>query len=150
VLLLQELLVRRLAKEPPPSTPGSPDAARRKGAPIPEYRLLGHCTESTNAPESRRQWQFVFERFGLSLRLEAVGCCGMAGTFGHLAGHRETSDAIYRMSWGRHLAPGTASDPPPLATGYSCRSQAEVVDGLRIRHPVQALLQALRQSAREA
>jgi len=130
VLLLQEYLADILAASPP--RPGS-------GA----YRLLGHCTERTNAPESLRQWQFVFEKLGLSLQVEAVGCCGMAGTYGHLADQRETSDAIYRMSWGRRL---TAGGAPPLATGYSCRSQAKVVDGVRISHPAQALLQALRRS----
>ena len=134
VLLLQEWLARRLAASPP-------RAVSR------EYRLLGHCTERTNAPDSLRQWQLVFERLGLSLGVEAVGCCGMAGTYGHLAGQRETSEAIYRMSWGRHVArpPGAA---PPLATGYSCRSQAKVVDGIEILHPAQALLQELQRSGR--
>ncbi len=107
------------------------------------YRLLGHCTERTNAPASLGQWQAVFERFGLGLRIEAVGCCGMAGTYGHLAHHRDTSTAIYRMSWGRHLA-GPAGATDALATGYSCRSQAKIVDGIRIPHPAQALLRQLR------
>ena len=31
-----------------------------------------------------------------------------------------------------------------LATGYSCRSQAALVDGVALRHPVQAILDAVR------
>ncbi|HEX8908910.1 MAG TPA: FAD-binding and (Fe-S)-binding domain-containing protein [Anaeromyxobacteraceae bacterium] len=132
VLLLQEWLLRATAG----AAPRPPARA---------YRLLGHCTERTNAPESLRQWQVVFERLGLSLRVEANGCCGMAGTYGHLAEQRPTSEAIYRLSWGRHLA-AAPPDDPPLATGYSCRSQAELVDGVRLPHPAQALLQVLRQA----
>ncbi len=133
VLLLQEwLATRRL-----PAAVARPDGRA--------YRLLGHCTERATAPEALKQWQVVFERLGLSLRIDAVGCCGMAGTFGHLAAHRETSEAAYRMSWGRNLA--GATEPAPLATGYSCRSQAKVMDGVRVPHPAQVLLQELRGAA---
>ena len=31
-----------------------------------------------------------------------------------------------------------------LADGYSCRSQAKLIDGVRLLHPVQALLAAVR------
>ena len=133
VLLLQEWLARRVDARPLPAARGA-------------YRLLGHCTERTNAPGSLRQWQLVFERFGLSLQVEAVGCCGMAGTYGHLAAHRETSEEIYRMSWRRQVEPARGGDAP-LATGYSCRSQAKIVDGVRIPHPAQALLEAIRRTA---
>jgi (R)-2-hydroxyglutarate dehydrogenase len=30
-----------------------------------------------------------------------------------------------------------------LADGYSCRSQAKIIDGVRLPHPVQALLKVL-------
>lgn len=129
VLLLQEWLARRLPA-------AAPRGVRRT------YRLLGHCTERTSAPEALRQWQVVFDRLGLELRIEAVGCCGMAGTFGHLAAQRPVSEAIYGLSWKPHLA--EASAPPPVATGYSCRSQAKIVDGVRIPHPAQILLATLR------
>lgn len=129
VLLLQEWLARRLPV-------AAPTGLRRT------YRLLGHCTERTNAPESLGQWQVVFDRLGLTLQVEAVGCCGMAGTFGHLAAQRARSEAIYGLSWRPHLT--AASAPSPVATGYSCRSQAKIVDGLRIPHPAQVLLAELR------
>lgn len=129
VLLLQEWLARRLPV-------AAPRAVRRA------YRLLGHCTERTGAPESLRLWQVVFDRLGLTLQVEAVGCCGMAGTFGHLAAQRARSGAIYGLSWRPHLT--AASAPSPVATGYSCRSQAKILDGVRIPHPAQVLLAELR------
>ena len=35
-----------------------------------------------------------------------------------------------------------------LATGYSCRSQVKLVDGVELRHPVQAILGAVREPAK--
>jgi Fe-S oxidoreductase len=130
VLLLQELLARRLAAEP----------ARPARS---EYRLLGHCTERTNAPESLRQWQLVFERFGLGLRIQSTGCCGMAGTYGHLRARRPTSERIYASSWRPQVTAGDG-DAPAVATGYSCRAQARLVDAKALLHPAQALLASLR------
>lgn len=40
------------------------------------YRLLPHCTEKTNAPDSGKQWAQVFARRGLRLQVQATGCCG--------------------------------------------------------------------------
>ncbi|WP_342162569.1 FAD-binding and (Fe-S)-binding domain-containing protein [Methylobacterium sp. SD21] len=108
------------------------------------YRLLPHCTERTNAPGAVKDWQAVFTHLGLSLDVPASGCCGMAGTYGHEASHRATSETIYRQSWAHHVA---ASAGDLLADGYSCRSQAKLVDGIRLRHPVRALLDHVRTSA---
>jgi Fe-S oxidoreductase len=131
VLLVQEWL----AKLPT----GGPQA---EGA---RYRLLPHCTERTTATAALRDWQAVFARHGLQLDILAAGCCGMAGTYGHEAEHRETSERIYGLSWGRHVA-SAESAGRLLATGYSCRSQAKRLDGVVLPHPAQALLQALRPS----
>ncbi len=111
-------------------------------------RLLPHCTERTNAPGAVRDWQAVFAHLGLRLEVPAAGCCGMAGTYGHEARHRATSEAIYGLSWARHVAeaPGCTL----LADGYSCRSQAKLVDGVRLRHPAQALLEHVRAAAAAA
>ncbi|MGU3657249.1 MULTISPECIES: FAD-binding and (Fe-S)-binding domain-containing protein [unclassified Methylobacterium] len=108
-------------------------------------RLLPHCTERTNAPGAVRDWQAVFAHLGLRLEVPAAGCCGMAGTYGHEARQRATSEAIYGLSWARHVAeaPGCTL----LADGYSCRSQATLVDGVRLRHPAQALLEHVRADA---
>ena len=71
----------------------------------------------------------------------------MAGTYGHEAEHRATSEHIYALSWAHHVA-----DAGPagrlLADGYSCRSQVKLIDGVRLAHPVQALLAQLRAPAR--
>ncbi|WP_267356173.1 MULTISPECIES: FAD-binding and (Fe-S)-binding domain-containing protein [unclassified Methylobacterium] len=129
VHLLQEWLATQLDRITP-----------RQGART--MRLLPHCTERTNAPGAVRDWQAVFAHLGLRLDVPAAGCCGMAGTYGHEARHRATSEAIYDLSWARQVAeaPGCTL----LADGYSCRSQAKLVDGVRLRHPVQALLEHVR------
>ena len=113
------------------------------GKPSASYSLLLHCTEKTNAPASANAWRQVFERFGLSLRLPDVGCCGMSGAYGHEKRHRETSERIYDLSWRAH----TADEQPGetlLATGYSCRSQVKRFDGKRLFHPAQALLREIK------
>ncbi|MDP4021355.1 FAD-binding and (Fe-S)-binding domain-containing protein [Methylobacterium sp. NEAU 140] len=106
------------------------------------FRLLPHCTERTNAPGAVKDWQALFAHLGLRLDVPASGCCGMAGTYGHEAAHRATSEVIYGQSWARHVA--GAGDGALLADGYSCRSQVKLVDGVRLRHPVQALLAHVR------
>ena len=59
------------------------------------------------------------------------------------AEHRATSEQIYRMSWGRQVAARPEAGWL-LATGYSCRSQAKIMDGTRLPHPAEALLACLR------
>ena len=103
-----------------------------------EYLLLPHCTERTTASASLRDWQAVFTACGQTLRILPSGCCGMAGTYGHEAEHRATSEQIYALSWANHVAEH-GKDGRLLATGYSCRSQAALIDGVKLLHPVQAL-----------
>jgi Fe-S oxidoreductase len=133
VLLFQEWLGRHLDAIPA----GSPNA---------EFLLLPHCTERTAAAATMRDWQAAFAATGASLHILSSGCCGMAGTYGHEAEHRATSEQIYRLSWASHVAEH-AGNKRLLATGYSCRSQAKLMDGLALCHPVQALLSCLRSQA---
>ena len=128
VQLVQEWLASRLDELP--ELPGS--AARDS------FLLLPHCTERANAAGSLNDWQRVFRRLGLELTVMGSGCCGMAGTYGHEARHRATSEHIYTLSWARHVA-ASGKTGRLLATGYSCRSQAKIIDGVALRHPVQAL-----------
>jgi len=72
----------------------------------------------------------------------ASGCCGMAGTYGHEARHRATSERIYALSWQEKVT-AYGKQGRLLATGYSCRSQAKLIDGVRLQHPAQALLSHL-------
>lgn len=112
---------------------------------LPEYYLLGHCTEKALFPGSDQVWADIFKHFGLTVNVQSVGCCGMAGTYGHDADQQQTAKAIYALSWKKRVA-----DLPHqqiLATGYSCRSQVEHLDGVKLKHPVQALLRVLQGSA---
>ncbi|QRR04924.1 FAD-binding oxidoreductase [Burkholderia sp. MS455] len=107
------------------------------------YRLLPHCTEKTNAPDSGKQWAQVFARRGLRLQVRATGCCGMSGTYGHEARNLQTSKTIYSQSWAAHVdAPEDQGEA--LATGYSCRSQVKRMSSTQLRHPLQALLDHVR------
>ncbi|OOF59855.1 D-2-hydroxyglutarate dehydrogenase YdiJ [Rodentibacter myodis] len=106
-----------------------------------EWYLFPHCTESTFMPNSPKEWQQIFEKFGQKLKVEKVGCCGMAGVFGHEVQNQAMSRDIYDMSWGKKLY---GKDPHfCLATGYSCRSQVKRYEKVVLKHPVQALLEVL-------
>ncbi|MGY5449425.1 D-2-hydroxyglutarate dehydrogenase YdiJ [Agarivorans sp. MS3-6] len=105
------------------------------------WYLFGHCTEKALKADAFKQWQHVFSRFGAKLEDVAVGCCGMAGTYGHDAKQYETSKAIYDLSWKQKMA----SLPPErcMVTGYSCRSQVKRLEGTKPKHPLQILLSLL-------
>ncbi|MBV9653662.1 MAG: FAD-binding oxidoreductase [Acetobacteraceae bacterium] len=131
VLLVQEWLARHAGAIPRANATGG------------EYLLLPHCSERSLALGSLRDWQTAFAAAGSCLRVLPSGCCGMAGTYGHEAEHRATSEQIYRTSWAPLLARWSATGRL-LATGYSCRSQARIVDGQTLSHPAKALLACLR------
>lgn len=102
------------------------------------WYLLAHCTEKTKMPNAEKEWGAIFSHFGATLNTVPVGCCGMAGTFGHEVDKLEMSKDIYGLSWKPNL------DQLPkercLITGYSCRSQVKRFEGKKVKHPVQALL----------
>lgn len=110
------------------------------------YRLLPHCTEKTNAPDSGKQWVQLFARRGLRLEIQATGCCGMSGTYGHEARNVDTSRTIYLQSWSTHVDGAPADSGEALATGYSCRSQVKRMSAKKMRHPLQALLDHVRRT----
>ncbi|PSJ43728.1 FAD-binding oxidoreductase [Zobellella endophytica] len=132
VLLLQEWLV------------GRRDRLRALGSNLKpaEYLLLPHCTEKTAATAAIRDWQALFSDFNLTLQVPNLGCCGMAGTYGHETANRETSRQIYEQSWAR-VTRAAANQGRLVATGYSCRSQVKRVEGETIHHPLQVLLARL-------
>ena len=105
------------------------------------WHLFAHCTETTELPTSSKEWQQIFAHFGETLVSEKVGCCGMAGTFGHETAHVEMSKAIYQQSWQQKLK--NAPLDRCLATGYSCRSQVKRMEHQQIKHPIQALLSVI-------
>jgi Fe-S oxidoreductase len=125
VLLLQEFLQQRV-------TPRADTTEQT-------WYLLGHCTESTNVPNSQKLWQQVFSALGMRLDIIAVGCCGMAGTFGHETRNRETSERIYDLSW-RTITENPAYAGRLLATGYSCRGQTQRLSSVSLQHPMTVIL----------
>ena len=136
VMLPQEFLIMNSAKH---SNYGV--AATEK---LQDYKLLGHCTEKTDAQLSQEQWKEVFEEFGLSLSLIAAGCCGMAGTYGHETEHYEESRGIYDLSWSDKIPQDPFLRQNILTTGFSCRSQVKRFEGFRPLHPLQVLLREIK------
>lgn len=133
VELVNEWLVRHLTR-----LPAHPEN-KHTG---PAYSLLSHCTEKTSVPQSDDYWQSIFAHFGLQINPVSVGCCGMAGTFGHEAAHLQESTGIYQLSW-QQVVERTEQNCL-LATGYSCRSQVSRFAEFKPKHPVQALLAYLK------
>lgn len=127
VQLVHEWLTDNLSRFPEKSSAQEP------------WYLFGHCTESTALPASSKQWQTLFSHFGAQLDNVNLGCCGMAGTYGHEADNAENSAGIYALSWQSALSSKPAERC--LATGYSCRSQVKRFDGVVLKHPLQALLE---------
>ncbi|WP_062262752.1 D-2-hydroxyglutarate dehydrogenase YdiJ [Endozoicomonas arenosclerae] len=104
-----------------------------------EFKLLGHCTETTNAPAAPAQWQRLFSACGLTLTHQPTGCCGMAGIYGHEARNQKTSRKLYDMSW-KPVVENPENTGQLVATGYSCRSQVKRLGNTEIPHPVSKLL----------
>ncbi|MBF9000114.1 D-2-hydroxyglutarate dehydrogenase YdiJ [Vibrio nitrifigilis] len=130
VLLVHEWLLPRLSEfEQKTATDDSP------------WYLFGHCTEKTKLPNTEKEWGAIFTHFGATLQSVPVGCCGMAGTFGHEVDKLQMSKDIYALSWKPNL------DKLPmdrcLISGYSCRSQVKRFEHVKPKHPLQALLTLL-------
>ncbi len=97
--------------------------------------LLGHCTERATAPSWLSTWARLLESVGHTVRAPDLGCCGMAGIFGHERENREMSSRLYEQGWARAVADaGTVA-----ATGYSCRSQMLRHGAAPPSHPVHLL-----------
>jgi len=130
VLLAHEWLLPRLHQFEKRDTPN-----------LDPWYLLAHCTEKTKLPSSEKDWVTIFDYFGATLQPVAVGCCGMAGTFGHEADKLQMSKDIYSLSWKPILE--ELPQERVLVTGYSCRSQVKRFEGIKPKHPLQALLEHL-------
>ncbi len=107
------------------------------------YKLLAHCTEKTALPKTETQWQSLFELLGMTLEIVPVGCCGMAGTYGHEVEQLENSKGIYDLSWSQPVKVAVQNNHKVLATGYSCRSQVKRFDSERPQHPIEAICDVL-------
>jgi FAD/FMN-containing dehydrogenase/Fe-S oxidoreductase len=128
VLLIQEWLATQTQQ-----------LSQRKTESPKTYQLLAHCTEKTNAAASIKDWQKVFASLGHQLNITEVGCCGMAGTYGHETQNIETSKEIYSLSWNAVINDPKNADTL-VASGFSCRSQVKRIDNKKIPNPLQVLL----------
>ncbi|MGL4448498.1 MAG: hypothetical protein ACRCUZ_12410, partial [Shewanella sp.] len=104
-----------------------------------QYTWFSHCTESTAKPNTANEWTQIFAHFGAKLSAMNLGCCGMAGTYGHEAENLERSQALFEMSWQHTLA--KLDKQQILVSGYSCRSQVKRFAGFKPKHPLEALLE---------
>ena len=129
VMLPQDWLETVLDRLPATEAPGA-------------ARLLVHCTERTMRSEAAAQWTRIFARVGIALETPAVGCCGMAGTWGHETRNAGTSARIFDQGWRGAID----AEVPVLATGFSCRCQASVQAGATLRHPLSLLADRLQAS----
>lgn len=116
------------------------------------FEFFGHCTEKTNAPASHALWSAIFETVGLKVNVQKTGCCGMSGLYGHETGNAEVSSKIYDLSWRSKIEAAQNSKSPTelMASGYSCRSQCSIQSNAEVKHPVQILLQHLKQKSHTA
>ncbi|MBL0690724.1 MAG: FAD-binding oxidoreductase [SAR324 cluster bacterium] len=103
------------------------------------YRLFSHCSQMSSQPHSARSWQKIFEQFTIKLNLESVGCCGMAGIFGHESHHLAESKAIFHYSWQEPILEAHKNGEHILASGYSCRHQVRRLTNVDVHHPLQIL-----------
>ncbi len=108
------------------------------------WYLFAHCTEKTKLPNAEKQWGEIFNHFGVTLQSIAVGCCGMAGTFGHEKDKLETSKGVYNLSWKPNIE--QLDNLRCMATGYSCRSQVKRFEHIKFKHPVQVLLKTVQEA----
>ncbi|MCG9697024.1 FAD-binding and (Fe-S)-binding domain-containing protein [Shewanella sp. Isolate11] len=106
-----------------------------------QFTWFSHCTESTAKPNTAKEWQTIFAKFGATLNTVNLGCCGMAGTYGHESENQQRSKALFEMSWEQAIKQLPAEQI--LVSGYSCRSQVKRFGGFKPKHPVQALLALL-------
>lgn len=101
------------------------------------YTLLPHCTEQALQAVDAKHWELIFKNVGLNLKAIAVGCCGMAGTYGHEKEHLVSSKKLFNMHWQPILDNNDSGQY--LATGYSCRSQTLRLTNSQIFHPIEVL-----------
>ncbi len=132
VMLLQEWLLKALEGKEFEAT----DEVKSQ-----EYFLMTHCQEKTFKPSSNNDWIKIGASFGIKITPVAVGCCGMAGMFGHEKVHLDESKRIYDQSFGPAIKKHGVERC--LVTGYSCRSQVKRQEGKEPMHPVQAITKLL-------
>jgi FAD/FMN-containing dehydrogenase/Fe-S oxidoreductase len=96
-----------------------------------ELTLLSHCMDRGDIAA----WTRVIG----SVVVPPIGCCGMAGTFGHEREHVAESHTIFDLSWRKAVTAAST----PAATGFSCRHQIARFAGRQVLHPLEVMADAL-------
>ncbi|OGT29866.1 MAG: hypothetical protein A3E87_08980 [Gammaproteobacteria bacterium RIFCSPHIGHO2_12_FULL_35_23] len=112
-----------------------------KSSPTKPLTLLLHCTEQTYNTQLSTLWLQVFSKLGIPVNIPAVGCCGMAGTFGHELEQQTYSQKLYHLSWKKLIE----ENPYSAVTGFSCHGQIKRLHNKNIFHPVEYLCELLTQ-----
>jgi Fe-S oxidoreductase len=107
-----------------------------------QFHLFPHCTEASTTPYALHNWKEIFQALGQDLSIEQLGCCGMAGTYGHEVTHQDSSQRLFEMSWSPALK-RRSENGIAVATGFSCRQQSARCRSQILLHPLQALLQQM-------
>jgi FAD/FMN-containing dehydrogenase/Fe-S oxidoreductase len=103
-----------------------------------ELKLILHCTEQSNKPNEAILWQNIFTKLGSKIEIINTGCCGMAGSYGHLKKYTKNSKKLFDLNWRENLEKNNC-----LATGFSCRSQTKIQMRKNLMHPIIKLLEIL-------
>lgn len=101
-----------------------------------KYRLLPHCTEQALLPADATKWQQIFSQLGTELEVKNLGCCGMAGTYGHLKEQQINSQGLFQLNWAMTV---NNAERINLASGFSCRSQSAKLAEKTLLHPIEVV-----------
>jgi Fe-S oxidoreductase len=105
-----------------------------------KHRLLPHCSEQALLPSEGRHWQAIFATLGAELEVVNSGCCGMAGTYGHLVEQQGNSAELFKQHWHKNA---TTDGVVVLASGFSCRSQTAKQISKVLPHPIEVVNQLI-------
>jgi len=101
----------------------------------------GHCHHKSVMRMTDEE--SVLRKMGIDFHTPALGCCGMAGSFGFEADKYETSIAIGELE----LLPAVRNADPDclvIANGFSCREQIAQCTNRRALHLAQVIQMAVR------
>lgn len=105
-------------------------------------KLHGHCHQKALSSLEHTKAMLSLPE-GYEVEIIPSGCCGMAGSFGYEAEHYELSQQIGELV----LFPAVRKAKPEhiiAAPGTSCRHQIKDGTGVKAKHPVEILFQALK------
>jgi FAD/FMN-containing dehydrogenase/Fe-S oxidoreductase len=109
-------------------------------------RLLyhGHCHQKALSGTAEAMEVLSACTGGKAAEIDS-GCCGMAGSFGHEVEHYEVARAVAEQ----RLLPAirAGGDADIVVSGFSCRQQIEHHAGVRARHLIEIVAEALTEGA---